>query len=105
MFIFVLWLVWREGKVMREQLQEEVALGNLTDAQYATAASIGGQLAARWGALTTGHWRDAAGFYDLLGELAFKKYQLARLGPEAEPEAQAFIDRLRGQIASARRTM
>jgi RsiW-degrading membrane proteinase PrsW (M82 family) len=105
MFVFVLYLVWREGKVMREQLQEEVALGNLTDAQYKTAASLGGQLAARWGALTAGHWREAAGFYDLLGKLAFRKYQLARLGPEAEPEAQALIDRLRGQIASARRTV
>jgi RsiW-degrading membrane proteinase PrsW (M82 family) len=105
MFIFVLYLVWREGKVMREHLQEEVALGNLTDAQYKTAASIGGQLAARWGALTAGHWREAAGFYDLLGELAFKKYQLARLGPEIEPETQAIIDRLRGQIANASRSV
>jgi RsiW-degrading membrane proteinase PrsW (M82 family) len=104
MFFFVLYLVWREGKVMREQLQEEVTLGTLTNQQYNTAASIGGQLAARWGALTAGHWRRSAGFYDLLGELAFKKYQLARLGPEGEPEAQALIDRLRGQIASASRT-
>jgi RsiW-degrading membrane proteinase PrsW (M82 family) len=101
MFIFVLYLVWREGKVMREQLQEEVTRGILTPDQYRTAASLGGQLAARWGALTAGHWREAAAFYDLLGELAFKKYQLARLGPNAEPETQALIDRLRSQIASA----
>ena len=87
----------------RASLNGTLLLGNLTDAQYRTAASIGGQLAARWGALTAGHWREAAGFYDLLGELAFKKYQLARLGPEAEPEARALIDRLRGQIASASR--
>jgi RsiW-degrading membrane proteinase PrsW (M82 family) len=102
MFVFVLYLVWREGNVLREQLREEVALGYLTEPQYKTAASIGGQLAARWGALTAGHWRAAADFYDLLGELAFKKYQLARLGPEREPEAQGLIDRLRRQIASAR---
>ncbi len=105
MFVFVLYLVWREGKVMREQLQEEVLLGNLTDDQYKTAASLGGQLAARWGALTAGHWRQAASFYDLLGELAFKKYQLARLGPDSEPETHAVIDRLRGQIASASQTV
>ncbi|MEP7358907.1 MAG: PrsW family intramembrane metalloprotease [Anaerolineales bacterium] len=105
MFIFVLYLVWREGKVMREQLQEEVALGNLTQTQFETAASIGGQLAARWGALTAGHWRQAAGFYDLLGELAFKKYQLARLGPANEPETQALIERLRQKIAAASRTV
>ena len=105
LFIFVLYLVWREGQVMREQLQEEVALGNLTGTQYQIATSIGGQLMARWGALTAGHWREAAGFYDLLGQLAFKKYQLARLGPEIEPETQAVIDRLRGQIANASRTV
>jgi RsiW-degrading membrane proteinase PrsW (M82 family) len=102
MFVFILILVWREGKVMREQLAEEVALGNMTQAQYQAAGSIGGQIAARWGALAGGHWRDASQFYDLAGDLAFKKYQLARLGPQREPQAQAQIKRLRGQIASLR---
>jgi RsiW-degrading membrane proteinase PrsW (M82 family) len=102
MFIFILILVWREGKVMREHLAEEVALGNMTQAQYQAAGSISGQIAARWGALAGGHWRDASRFYDLAGDLAFKKYQLARLGPQREPDAQAQIERLRGQIASLR---
>ncbi len=102
MFVFILILVWREGKVMREQLAEEVALGNMTQAQYAAAGSLGGQIAARWGALAGGHWRGASRFYDLAGDLAFRKYQLARLGPEREPQAQAQIDQLRGQIASQR---
>ena len=102
MFVFILVLVWREGKVMREQLMEEVKLGNMSQAQYEAASSIGGQMAARWGALAGGHWRDASRFYDLAGDLAFKKYQLARLGPQREPQAQAQIDRLRGQIASLR---
>jgi RsiW-degrading membrane proteinase PrsW (M82 family) len=102
MFFFILILVWREGKVMREQLAEEVALGNMTQAQYEIAGSIGGQFAARWGALAGGHWREASLFYDLAGDLAFRKNQLARLGPEYEPQAQAQIDRLRGQIASLR---
>jgi RsiW-degrading membrane proteinase PrsW (M82 family) len=102
MFIFILILVWREGKIMREQLLEEVNLGHVSQEQYQAAASITGQLKARWGALAGGHWRDASRFYDLLGELAFKKYELARLGPQREPEAQALIDRLRGQIAVLR---
>jgi hypothetical protein len=102
MFIFILILVWREGKVMAEQLLEEVRLGNLSQAQFKAACSIGGQLGARWGALAGGHWREASRFYDLLGELAFKKYQLARLGPQREPQAQSLIDRLRGQIAILR---
>ena len=102
MFILILILVWREGKVMREQLAEEVALGNMTQTQYEIAGSIGGQIAARWGALAGGHWRAASRFYDLAGDLAFRKYQLARLGPENEPQAQAQIDQLRGQIARLR---
>jgi RsiW-degrading membrane proteinase PrsW (M82 family) len=102
MFFFILVLVWREGKVMREQLAEEVALGNMTQTQYETAGSISAQFAARWGALAGGHWRAAGRFYDLAGDLAFRKYQLARLGPEREPQAPAQIERLRGQIASLR---
>jgi hypothetical protein len=88
--------------VMRDQLAEEVALGNMTQAQYETAGSISGQLAARWGALAGGHWRAASQFYDLAGDLAFRKYQLARLGPQMEPQAQAQIEHLRGMIASLR---
>jgi RsiW-degrading membrane proteinase PrsW (M82 family) len=104
MFVFILILVWREGKVMREQLLEEVRLGNMTPAQFEAASSIRGQMAARWGALVGGHWREASRFYDLAGDLAFRKYQLARLGSQREPQAQAQIDSLRGQIASLRRS-
>ncbi|MCC7361391.1 MAG: PrsW family intramembrane metalloprotease [Anaerolineales bacterium] len=99
MFIFILVLVWREGKIMREQLQEEVRLGNLSEGQYHTTCSLGGQVAARWGALAGGRWRQTAQFYDACGELAFKKYQLARLGPAREGDAQANIAKLRGQLA------
>ena len=102
MFVLILILVYREGKVMREQLAEEVALGNMTQEQYTTAGSISGQIAARWGALAGGRWHNASKFYDLAGDLAFKKMQLARLGPQREPHAQAQIDRLRGQLASLR---
>jgi RsiW-degrading membrane proteinase PrsW (M82 family) len=102
MFAFILFLVYREGRVMREHLLEEVNLGHLTADQYKSASSVGGQVAARWGAVSGGRWREASRFYDLLGELAFKKYQLARLGPDRERDAAAAISRLREQIASAR---
>jgi len=98
MFVFILVLMWREGKVMRDHLLEEVQSGLLTQAQYHAATSLVGQVGARWGAMAGGRWRQGARFYDLLGELAFKKYQLARLGPVHEREAQARIDKLRGQI-------
>lgn len=101
MFAFILFLVWREGKVMREHLAEEVKLGHLTQSQYHLGTSLFGQFSARWGALAGGRWRQTSRFYDLLGELAFKKYQLARLGPEREREAPAAIERLRGRIAEA----
>lgn len=100
MFAFILYLVWRESKIMREHLAEEVRHGHLTQAQYTSAISVLGQLGARWGALAGGRWREASRFYDLLGELAFKKHQLARLGHAEEPQAAAAIERLRGQIAA-----
>jgi RsiW-degrading membrane proteinase PrsW (M82 family) len=102
MFAFILIMVWREGKVMREHLLAEVQLGTLTQAQYQSAGSLVGQVGARWGAIAGGRWRQGARFYDLLGELAFKKYLLARLGPERERGAEAAIEKLRGQIGELR---
>ena len=97
MLIFILYLVWREGQIMRRHLREEVDLGHLSARQYQTACSISGQVAARLTALAGGRWGRSSNFYDLCGELAFKKYELARVGPE--PGTQAIIDRLRGQLA------
>jgi len=100
MFVFILILVWREGHVMREHLQEEVTLGTLSAAQYRAACSVSGQFSARLGALGGG-WRKTARFYDLCGELAFKKYQLARLGHERDLPQR--IEQLRGEIVTLRR--
>jgi RsiW-degrading membrane proteinase PrsW (M82 family) len=100
MFGFILFLVWREGRVMREHLRDEVARGTMSERQFEAACSVFGQMAARWGALAGGRWRQSSRFYDLCGELAFKKHQLARLGPAREPQAQATIENLRGQIAA-----
>lgn len=98
MFIFILYLVYREGQIMRQHLREEVDLGLLSAQQYQTACSLTGQMATRLTALTGGRWRKSSNFYDLCGELAFKKYQLARVGPE--PGTQAIIDRLRARLAA-----
>lgn len=98
MFVFVLYLVWREGKIMRDHLREEVTLGHLSEAHYQTACSVTGQMATRWGALWGGRWRQTTRLYDLCGELAFKKYQRARVG--AEVGAEARIEKLRGEIAA-----
>jgi RsiW-degrading membrane proteinase PrsW (M82 family) len=100
MFVFILYLMWREGKIMRTHLADEVQRGHISSDQYNTAVSIFGQMGARWGALAGGRWRSAARFYDLLGELAFKKHQLHRLGAAEERQAEATIEKLRGQIAA-----
>ena len=97
MFVFILFLVWREGKIMRQHLREEVDLGHLSARQYQIACSITGQMAARLSALAGGRWVRSSNFYDMCGELAFKKYELARVGPE--PGTQAIIDRLHNQLA------
>jgi protease PrsW len=98
MFILILILVWREGKIVRDQLREEVTFGTLTQAQYQTAASLFGQIVARWSTLFSGHWMAAGRFYDLCGRLAFKKYELGRLGPE--PGLPAAVAKLRSDIAA-----
>ncbi|MGQ0604872.1 MAG: PrsW family intramembrane metalloprotease [Anaerolineales bacterium] len=106
LFIFILYLVWREGHIMRDHLRDEVARGTLTGAQYETACSLTGQFAARWGPLLSsggllgGDWGRAGKFYDLLGELAFKKYQLAQRGVHKESATPLRIEQLRGQIAA-----
>ncbi|MGH2522498.1 MAG: hypothetical protein ACRDH2_08340, partial [Anaerolineales bacterium] len=100
MFVFILFLVRREGQIMRDYLREEVALGTLTEPQYQSACSLTGQMSARLGALSGGRGGQTARFYDSCGELAFKKYQLARLGAERERGGQATIEALRGQVAA-----
>jgi hypothetical protein len=57
-----------------------------------------GQLRAR-----TAGFNSSGRFYDLLGELAFKKNQLEARGANGEPEAPGQIAQLRSQIAGTRR--
>lgn len=96
MFLFILYMIYREQQNVRAQLHEEVALGNLNLAQYNTACSAWSQTGARLSALTSGSYRDTARFYQLCGELSHKKNQFARMGDESG-NAQ-IITALRGEL-------
>ncbi|MCS6909183.1 MAG: PrsW family intramembrane metalloprotease [Anaerolineales bacterium] len=98
LFAFILYLMWRESHIMRDFLRDEAARGLITPQQYQTAQSLTGQFMARWGTLVGGKWQQTGQFYDALGELAFKKYHLARRGTDKEPQTPALIEQLRQQI-------
>lgn len=103
LFAFILYLIWREGHIVRDYLKAEREAGLISDHQYHTAQSLFGQFSARWGTLAGGNWLNTGRFYDALGELAFKKYHLAVRGVEHEPETPAQIEHLRQQIAALAR--
>lgn len=98
MLAFIIYLVWRESRIVARYLRDEVASGLLTEEDYRVACSTFGQMAARWGALGQGlgHWRHTRRFLNLCGELAFKKYHLDRLGEERGNTAR--IERLRQEL-------
>lgn len=100
--VFIGYLVWRERHLMRDYLQEEVALGLITAEEYHNAHSVRRQLAARLGGFMRGRGFHADALYDALGDLAYKKMQLARRGLANEPDAPARIAALRAQIARLR---
>jgi RsiW-degrading membrane proteinase PrsW (M82 family) len=97
MFIFILWAIARERKLLTDYLREEVALGLLSPTQYRTATSARSQSLARLKALFNGSYKATARFYQLCGELAHKKRQLAQLGDEGGNTA--IIQGLRGELA------
>jgi len=98
MILFILVLVWREGRIVRDYLREEVGFGTLTQRQWQTASSLWGNWAVRTTALLEGNWRATEHFYDLCGKLAFKKMQMSRVG--VEPGVPMLIARLRSQLAA-----
>ncbi|HEY9077342.1 MAG TPA: PrsW family intramembrane metalloprotease [Anaerolineaceae bacterium] len=82
MFGFILYLVYREKKWLTIYLQEEIQLGTITQRQFQVASSWFGQIGARFSAVTSGKYGATDKFYQLCGELAHKKRQLATLGEE-----------------------
>lgn len=81
MFGFIIWMIIHERNILKRQLVEEVNSGAISRGQYNTAISFF-QTNARLAALTSGTLRSTSRFYQVLGELAHKKEQFAKLGDE-----------------------
>jgi RsiW-degrading membrane proteinase PrsW (M82 family) len=90
MFIFAVWMIARERKLLPKHLQEEVAAGRLTAAQMKKATSPFGSSFAIFSG------RAAARFYQVCGELAHKKEQYALHGDEGGN--LAIINKLRQEM-------
>jgi RsiW-degrading membrane proteinase PrsW (M82 family) len=97
MSMLILLSIRREGRLLVTHLDEEVRHGRLTAAQYRTAVSSWGQSGACVRALFRGRLRPTTRFYQVCGELAHKKEQLARFGDEGCNAA--LVEQLRGELA------
>ncbi|MBC8334601.1 MAG: PrsW family intramembrane metalloprotease [Anaerolineales bacterium] len=84
MFLFILWAVASERKLLMIHLKEEVSLGLITATQYHTATSTWKQTSARFQAFFNGRYPATQRFYQICGELAHKKHQYHTLGNEKE---------------------
>jgi protease PrsW len=82
MFLFIVWLIYREKTWLAEYLRDEVGLSTITAQQYQAACSFFGQARARMNGLTNGSYRRTVHFYQLCAELSQKKRQFSRLGDE-----------------------
>lgn len=98
MFLFILYMIYREQTMIARYLQEEINLGNITTQQYRTAASPFGQTLAWLSSLINGSFRPTSRFYQVCGEIAHKKRQRETLGEEDGNSAA--IDKLRSELKS-----
>jgi RsiW-degrading membrane proteinase PrsW (M82 family) len=81
MIVFIIWMVVYERNILKRNLRDEVTNGLISQKQYNSATSFF-QTNAHLSALTSGTYRSTARFYQVCGELAHKKEQLARVGDE-----------------------
>jgi RsiW-degrading membrane proteinase PrsW (M82 family) len=91
----------QERQWIIEQLQEEMGLGTLTQAQYAVTYSPVKRFSIRIGALLTGRlrlWWKTGRYFNTLTELAYKKHAYGRRGEAGARQTR--IDALRGQAES-----
>ncbi len=93
----ILWALGRERSWIRRYLDPEVRAGVLSASQYRIALSPARRQVAALRALATGRARSTRRFYQLCAELAWKKHQASRLGPDAGRSAT--IDELRDELA------
>ncbi len=101
LFGYLAILVWREGWIMRECLAGEVTNGVMLASDYRVACSLWGQMQAR-GAALGAQRRVVARFFQLCGELAFRKYRVRRLGVADDPGVVAEIEALREALRGMR---
>jgi protease PrsW len=96
LFLFIVWLIYREKTWLEEYLREEVALNVITPEQYRAACSPLGQSRARMAAIKKGSFRTTVHFFQLCAELSHKKRQLATMGEESGNSG--FIQSLREEL-------
>lgn len=95
--LLMLWCILREKRMLCRHLAEEVQLGWMTPEQYRTALSGRARAGACMRAALSSRLQPTRRFYDLCGELAHKKNQLARYGDE--DGNTALIEGLRNELA------
>jgi RsiW-degrading membrane proteinase PrsW (M82 family) len=93
---FIIWMVNHERNILKRQLVEEVQTGLISRPQYNSAISFF-QTGSHLAALSSGTFRQTSRFYQVCGELAHKKEQLAKLGDEQGNTL--IIQQLRGELA------
>jgi RsiW-degrading membrane proteinase PrsW (M82 family) len=81
MIVFIIWMIVYERNILKRNLRDEVVNGLISQKQYNSATSFF-QTNAHFAALTSVTYRSTARFYQVCGELAHKKEQLARVGDE-----------------------
>ena len=95
MLAFVIWMIVHERNILKKNLREEVTNGLISQGQYNRAVSFF-QTNAHLAALSAGTFRSTSRFYRVLGELAHKKEQLARVGEEGGNTK--IIEQLRAEL-------
>jgi RsiW-degrading membrane proteinase PrsW (M82 family) len=96
MLVFIIWVIAYERNILKRHLREELTNGMISQRQYNTATSFF-QTNAHFYALTSGTFRSTSRFYQVCGELAHKKEQLARVGDENGNTK--IIEKLRAELA------
>ncbi len=97
MFAVIILAGWMEQRNIVRHLNEEVQMGLIDSRHYSTASSAWRQGFARLVSLFRGKYRATSRFYQVVGELAHKKHQLAKLGEESGNSA--IIQRYRDELA------
>ena len=79
MFLFILWAVSKERKLLQKHLKEEYTMKLITAKQYYTAISARKRVSARTRAILQGKYKVTQRFYQVCGELAHKKEQFEKV--------------------------